>query len=118
MSLRGTLLLLATLAAGFSLPSGRFVGETPTEARAAQFAAHDTTAYTLPPAKLAKAVALDRTGRRLEVAGEAWMLGQLMLLLALGVVSRMQDFAVGLSKSRWVAGIQLCVSAAAGASAC
>lgn len=104
MFLRSTLLLLATLAAGFSLPVGRFVGETPTEARAAQFAAHDTAAYTLPPAKLAKAVALDRTGRRLEVAGELWMLGQLMLLLALGVVSRMQDFAVGLSKSRWVQG--------------
>jgi STE24 endopeptidase len=100
----GILLLVATLAAGFISPVGRFVAETPAEAQAAQFAAHDTTAYTLPPGKLEKAVALDRTGRRLTVTREVWTLVQLVLLLALGAAARMRNVAVGLSKSRWVQG--------------
>jgi STE24 endopeptidase len=104
MFLRSIVLLMATLAAGISLPNGRFVAETPTEARAAEFAAHDTAAYTLPPGKLEKAVALDRIGRRLTVTRELWMLGQLVLLLAVGAAARMRDVAVGLSKNRWVQG--------------
>ena len=99
-----TLFLLATLAAGLGWPVGRLVGETPTEARAVQFATRDRTAYTLPPGKMEKAVALDRTGRRLEVVAEFWTLGQLVLLLALGAAARMRDFAVGLSKNRWAQG--------------
>jgi Zn-dependent protease with chaperone function len=104
MHLRSTLLLLASLAAGLAWPIVRIVGETPTEARAVQFAAHDTTAYTLPAGKLTKAVALERTGRTLVVAGELWTLGQLVLLLVAGAAARMRDFAIGLSKNRWVQG--------------
>jgi Zn-dependent protease with chaperone function len=104
MQLGNIVLLMATLAAGLSLPIGRFAAATPTEVRAAQFAAQDRTAYTLPPDKLAKAVALGRTGRTLELTGELWLLGQLVLLLVVGAVARMRDWAVGLSKNRWAQG--------------
>ncbi len=102
MGFRNTLVLMLALAAGLALAATRLARTTPTEAAAERFAAHDATAYTLPPAKLDKAVALDRTGRRLVVVGTIWALAQLVLLLQLGLVARMRDFTVGLSKNRWV----------------
>jgi STE24 endopeptidase len=102
MRLRGTLLLLFLLTA--ALAPARLAAETPTEARAAQFAEHDTTAYRLPPRELERAVALNQTRMTLEVGGEIWMLGLLVLILATGAAARMRDIAVGLSKSRWAQG--------------
>jgi STE24 endopeptidase len=104
MHLRSTLLLVVTLGAGLGLSAGRAVAATPTEARAEQFAARDTTAYTLPPAKLAKAVALNRIGMRLDVTGEVWSVAQLLLILVVGGAAWMRDVAVRLSKHRWVQG--------------
>jgi len=104
MGLRSTLLLLVTVTAGLVLAASRFAAETPTEARAAEFAAHDSTAYTLPPEKLEKAVALNRTRMTLMVAGTLWMPAQLLLMLALGLVAWMRDLVVRLSKRRWVQG--------------
>jgi Zn-dependent protease with chaperone function len=109
MRYRGTLVLkiavlMAALAAGFALTAGGLGYKTSTEAKAEQFAAHNTTAYTLPPAKLERAIALNRIRMTLEVAGEAWTLGQLVLILGLGWAARMRDAAVRLSKSRWVQG--------------
>ena len=70
-----------------------------------RFAEHDRTAYVLPPEKLQKAIVLNRLRMELEVGGTLWTPIQLGLLLALGVVARMRDFAVGLSKkNRWVQG--------------
>jgi len=103
MHLRSTLLLV-TLGAGVGLSAGQASASTPTEARAEQFAAHDTTAYTLPEGKLAKAVALNRIGMRLDVTDEVWSLAQLLLILVVGGAARMRDVAVGLSKHRWVQG--------------
>ena len=99
-----TLLLLATLAAGYVLSIGGAAAATPTEARAEQIAIHDSTAYTLPPAKLAEAVALNRTRILLTVAGNLWMLAQLVLILAVGGAAHMRDLAVALSKNCWVQG--------------
>lgn len=104
MRFRGTLILMLALTAGLAAAAARLARTTPTEAAAEQFAAHDRTAYTLPPGKLEKAVALDRTGMTLVVLGTVWSLAQLVLMLALGWIARMRDFAVGLSKSRWVQG--------------
>jgi STE24 endopeptidase len=104
MRLRNNLLLLATLAVVFAIAESRFAAETPTEAQAAHFAAHDATAYTLAPMQLQKAVALSRTRRTLAVAGPVWTLAQLLLILVLGAGARMSNFATGLSKNRWVQG--------------
>ena len=104
MRLRITLLLLATLTAGFATTISRFAAKTPTEAQAAHFAAHNSTAYTLPPAKLQKAVALGRTGRTITVAGTVWTLAQLLLILVLGAAARISAFVTSLSKNRWAQG--------------
>jgi Zn-dependent protease with chaperone function len=96
--------LTIALAVGFALSAARLGYETQTERKAEQFAAHNTTAYTLPPGKLERAVALDRTRMTLQVAGEAWTLGQLVLILGLGWAARMRDAAVRLSKHRWAQG--------------
>jgi STE24 endopeptidase len=102
MRLRRTLLLLLPLAV--ALAPGRLAAETPTEARATQVAEHDTTAYTLPPQKLERAIALNQTRMTLEVGGEVWMLALLGLILASGTAGRMRDIAVGLSRNRWAQG--------------
>jgi Zn-dependent protease with chaperone function len=104
MRLRSTLLLLATLAAVFAITIGRFASETPAEAQAERIAAHNSTAYTLPPAELQKAVALNRTGRNLAVADTVWVPVQLLLVLVLGVAAWMRGVAIGLSRNRWVQG--------------
>jgi Zn-dependent protease with chaperone function len=97
-------LVLAVVGAGLAVAGLRATAETPAETRAAQFAVHDTTAYTLPPEKLREAAALERVRMTLEVVGTVWALGQLVLILALGWAGRMRDWAVGLGRSRWVQG--------------
>ncbi len=104
MRYRGTLVLMVALAAGLALTAGRLAYTTPSEARAEQFAAHNTTAYTLPPGELERAIALNRTRMTLEVAGDVWMLAELLLILAVGAAARMRDVAVGVAKSRWAQG--------------
>ncbi len=104
MRLRSTLLLLATLAAVFAIAMGRIACETPTESQAEHIAVHNSTAYTLPPALLQKAVTLGRTRRTLEVADAIWMPAQLLLVLVLGVAAWMQGFAARLFRNRWAQG--------------
>jgi Zn-dependent protease with chaperone function len=109
MRYRGALVLIiavlmVALAAGFALTANRFGYKTSTETKAEQLAAHNTTAYTLPPGKLERAIALNQTRMTLVVAGEVWTLGQLVLILGLGWAGKMRDAAVGLSKHRWVQG--------------
>jgi Zn-dependent protease with chaperone function len=104
MHLRSTLLLLVMLAAGFEITIGRFAAETPTEAQAAHFAAHNSTAYTLPPVQLQRAIALNRTRRALAIADPLWTLAQLLLILITGAAARMSSLATGLSKNRWTQG--------------
>ena len=58
-------------------------------------------AYTLPPDVLAKAVAYSRARTTLGFVGTGWSILQLLLLLTLGVVYRMRNVAVNLSKNRW-----------------
>ncbi|HEV2619815.1 MAG TPA: M48 family metallopeptidase, partial [Acidobacteriaceae bacterium] len=97
--------IVAALAVTCVLAGGARVRvTTATEARAERLAAQDLSAYTLPPEKLAKALALDGTERVLHVTGELWTLVQLMLLLALGAVARMRDAAMRLSANRWTQG--------------
>ncbi len=102
MQLRSTVLLTLALATSLIFAATRLTRTTPTEAAAERFAANDTTAYTLPPGKLMKAIALNRKRMTLTVVATVWSLAELALILALGWVARMRDFAVRLSKSRWV----------------
>jgi STE24 endopeptidase len=114
MSFR-TLLLPLLLASALAVPAhglGRFQAlmarlpgaTTPTEAAAENLARRDSTAYTLPPEKLRKAVALHHIDETLTIAGSIWTPLQLILILAFGIAARMRDGAVRLSANRWAQG--------------
>lgn len=63
-------------------------------------------AYTLPPDKLARAVALDRIRNILHIVSGVWSFVFLWLLLATGGAARMQALVRRASKRRWVQGLQ------------
>lgn len=98
-SLWSTLLLL--LFAGALLCVTGCARTTPTEAAALTAAVADHTAYVLPPDTLAKAESLSRIRTFEAFAGPLWDIVQLWLLLQLGIVARMRNVAVNLSKNRW-----------------
>jgi len=104
MRFGSTVFLLVALAVGFALTNARLSRETPTEARADRLATLDRAAYTLPPGKMEKAVALSRVDRTLAVTGTVWTPVQLLLILALGIVARVRDLATRLSRNRWAQG--------------
>jgi STE24 endopeptidase len=104
MSFRSILLLLAVLVAGFALTFHVVGRSTPAEVAAEQIAAHDSTAYVLPPDKMDKAVVLNRARIGLTVVATVWSLVQLPLILGLGVVARIRDAAVRMNANRWAQG--------------
>ena len=77
---------------------------TPTEAAAAAAARNDHTAYTLPPKKLAKAVAVSQFYDTLYFVRAGWGITSLLLILQLGIAARMQVAALNLSANRWAQG--------------
>ncbi|NYF92132.1 M48 family metallopeptidase [Tunturiibacter empetritectus] len=100
MNVRAALLLLISFFA-IAIPSSSALGTTSTEAQALREAAQNHTAYTLPPEKLKLAKELFRDRTALHLLGEGWGFLQLILLLALGVPSRLRDVAERATKSRW-----------------
>jgi len=101
MSLRTILLLLVTFC-GLAATPTRAQRTTPTEALALQQASRNHTAYTLPPEKLKPAIELFRARTTLHFIGTGWGILQLILLLALGIPTRMRNLAENLTKNRWV----------------
>jgi Zn-dependent protease with chaperone function len=61
-------------------------------------------AYSLPPEKLARAIAYSRIRVILDFLGSGWGILQLILLLALGIVARIRNFVMKLSENRWIQG--------------
>lgn len=74
---------------------------TPTEAAAIAAANQDHTAYTLPPAKLAKSDALTKVRIALLFGSPIWGIIVLLLILRLGIAARMRNVAVNLFRNRW-----------------
>lgn len=102
MRLRTLLLSLATLLAflpGFA--HAAYAAPTPTEAAAIAAAESDHTAYTLTPAQMTRATALYHHRVTMYFANAAWGILSLLLLLQLGIVARIRDTAVRLSRNRW-----------------
>jgi STE24 endopeptidase len=67
--------------------------------------AHQHEAYTLPPDKLAKAIALSRIRNILNIAGSIWGIVFLWILLAARGWSGIEGWAQGISDKRWVQGL-------------
>ena len=74
-------------------------------AAAAPAPAKQQQAYTLPPDKLAKAIALSRIRNILDIAGSLWSLAVLWLLLDSRIAAGLEAWAKGLSRRRWVQGL-------------
>lgn len=64
-----------------------------------------TQAYTLPPEKLAKAIALSRIRHILDLVGSLWGLAVLWILLAAGWAAGLAGWAERLLKQRWLSGL-------------
>jgi Zn-dependent protease with chaperone function len=62
-------------------------------------------AYSLPPDKLAKAIALSRIENILAIAGSLWGIAVLWLLLATRAAAQIEAWAIRTAGRRWVQGI-------------
>jgi Zn-dependent protease with chaperone function len=78
--------------------------QQPVSAQQTQTPPPDKPAYSLPPEKLQKAIAYSRIRVILDFVGTGWGILQLILLLSLGVIARIRNFAANLSKNRWAQG--------------
>ena len=104
MLLRRVFPLLLTLVVSVAVPVPGSAAMTPTEAKASQFAEHDSTAYSLPPEKLQKAKALTRIEDIYALASTVWLPLLILLILTLGLAARYRDAAMRLSENRWIQG--------------
>lgn len=99
MRLRTIVLLLVGLAMLLAMP--QWINRTtPAEAHALHAAAQNHSAYTLPPAKLKQAEGLYRTRTILYFGASTWSILQMLLLLELGVPSRLRDAAAKSADNR------------------
>jgi len=106
MKLRLLLIFLVAFIFGFAMPM--LHAQTPVESSPQGQAQAQTPqskpAYSLPPEKLQKAIAYSRIRVILDFVNSGWGILQLILLLALGIAARMRNFAVNVSKNRWIQG--------------
>ncbi|MGA2217475.1 MAG: M48 family metallopeptidase [Terracidiphilus sp.] len=83
--------------------------EPPAQSRDAQPITQPATpsnqpAYSLPPAKLAKAIALSRIRNILDIVGSLWSLAVLWLLLATRAAAKLEGWTHQLSSRCWLQG--------------
>ena len=74
-------------------------------ASSASVPANAPQAYSLPPEKLAKAIALGRIRNIMSFAGSLWGLAVLWLLLATRTVAGLATYTERLAKRRWLQGL-------------
>ena len=105
-----TWLLLAVLLSGIagraSAAQTSAALPAPSPSTAQPSPAAPAQAYTLPPDKLAKAVALDRLRNILDIVSGVWGVVFLWLLLATGAAARMEALVKRISSKPWQQGLQ------------
>jgi STE24 endopeptidase len=102
----GICLTLIVVCAGPPQGRGQQTASQPATALPAPASAQlASQAYTLPPDKLARAVALNRIRNILDIVYGLWGIGVIGLLLATGAAARLEGWAHGVSKRRWLQGI-------------
>ena len=104
--------LLAALLAVWPAPRSLFAQTAPAAGAASQTQpateappAGNQQSYTLPPDKLAKAIALSRIRNILDITGSIWGFVFLWLLLATGAWAAIEAWAQRRSSRRWVQGV-------------
>ena len=105
--LRVLLLLITAFVPTFATNSLRAQTTAPADTSAqtqAQQPPQAKPAYSLPPEKLKQAIEYSRIRVVLDFLETGWGILQLILLLALGIGSRIRNVAVNVSNNRWVQG--------------
>jgi Zn-dependent protease with chaperone function len=85
--------------------AGQTVPAQPPPAQSASTPAGAQQAYSLPPEKLAKAIAISRIRHILEFAGAFWGLAVLWILLATHAISGLAAWAERVIRWRWLSGL-------------
>jgi STE24 endopeptidase len=88
-----------------ALATHRAAAQSGPAATATQPQPQPAQAYTLPPDKLAKAIALDRIRNILEIAGSVWSLVFVWLLLATRATAAIEAWAGRIFQRRWMQGL-------------
>jgi len=88
-----------------ALATHRAASQSAPAATATQPQPQPAQAYTLPPDKLAKAIALDRIRNILNIAGSLWSLVFIWLLLATRAAAVLEDWASRVFRRRWLQGL-------------
>lgn len=111
---------LSTICLGFliSLPAAQIVSgpqghaqPAPTQAAPTQTSpASSQSAYSLPPDKLAKAIAISRIRHIMDIVSGLWGIAVLWLLLSTRSAARLEGWAQRISPRRWIQGILFFVS--------
>jgi Zn-dependent protease with chaperone function len=78
--------------------------ETPAQTATAQAAPATTQAYSLPPDKLAKAIAINRIRNIMDIVYGLWGIGVIWLLLATRTAARIEAWTHRVSPHRWLQG--------------
>jgi Zn-dependent protease with chaperone function len=87
------------------LPSPAQIPATPPATAQSTAALPGSQAYTLPPDKLAKAIALSRIRNILEIVDSLWGLAVLWLLLASRAAAALEAWAQRIAHGRWYEGL-------------
>ncbi len=98
MRFRMLVLILAILATTFM---GRVAAQSPPVVAEQTQESGNKATYRLPPAKLKRAIEYSRKRMELGLGLTAWEMLQLLLLLRLGIATKMQGVAVKASGNRW-----------------
>ena len=88
-----------------ALPAVAQASAAPPATQATAKPAEPHEAYTLPPEKLAKAIALSRIRDFLDIAGSLWGIAFIWLLLALGIAACLEGWTQRLSRRQWIQGL-------------
>jgi Zn-dependent protease with chaperone function len=95
------LLVVCTAAAAQTSPAP----QKPQESTATAHEPHSEQAYSLPPDKLAQAIALNKIRVALEIAGSIWGLIVLWALIASRAAARLEAWTQQKTSRRWVQGL-------------
>lgn len=93
------------IVAGLAVHAQQPQPATPQPAQAQHAQPTSEQAYTLPPDKLAQAIALNRIRLTLEIVGTLWGLAVLWILLASRAAAGLESWAKGLTRHRWIQGL-------------
>jgi STE24 endopeptidase len=78
---------------------------TPQTSTLPESQANQQPAYHLSPDKLAKAVAISRIRNIMDIVNGLWGIAVLWILLATGILARMESWARGVTQRRWLQGL-------------